>query len=176
MYVRTGRTLLYIHIQYISGREIQDKLNSFIRQLRWKGFYFDHPTDRDVNQRNFGFRSEKCPLQTSDLTEFESNLYNMAQSLKFRQVLKLFQKQLAENVKNINAPSTLYVPADKTTNIYKMKVDEYNKLLQNNITINFRKTDSATINTINLETKIIAEKINLEDIIEKFSKKNLYHD
>ena len=57
-----------------------------------------------------------------------------------------------------------------------MKIDECYKLLQGNITNNYRKIDSATISTIILEAKIITEKLTLEDKIEKFSeKKSLYY-
>ena len=98
----------------------------------------------------------------------------MACSVKFRQVLEPFQKQLAEDVKNINVSSILFVLADKTTNIYKIKVDQYSKQLQDNITNNYCKIDRATINIISHKAKIVAEKLNLEDKNEKFFKKKAF--
>ena len=39
---------------------------------------------------------------------------------------------LTQDIKKINLSDELFVPADKTTNIYKMKADSYNRLLGNN--------------------------------------------
>ena len=51
-----------------------DKLNSFIRCLRWKAFYFNNKAESDDIGNSFGFKSEKCPPQISELSEFEADL------------------------------------------------------------------------------------------------------
>ena len=44
--------------------------------------------------------------------------------------------------------------ADKTNNLYKTDVKNYNKLLINNISKTYKKSDSAIFNKINREAKV----------------------
>ena len=106
------------------------------------------------------------PPQCSNLTGFESDLYQMANSVKFRRVLNSFQAQLAKDINAINRSTTLYVPADKTTNLYKVEVKDYEKLLHNNITTTYQKVSKDPARTINMEAKHIAEQLQLDDRIE----------
>ena len=48
----------------------------------------------------------------------------------------------------------IYIFADKTNNLYKTDVKNYNKLLINNISKTYKKSDSATFNKINREAKV----------------------
>ena len=68
----------------------------------------------------------------------------MACSVKFRRVLNPFQAQLAKDTNAINRSTTLYVPADKTTNLYKVEVKDYEKLLHDNITTTYQKVSKDT--------------------------------
>jgi len=68
----------------------------------------------------------------------------MARSVEFRRLHKPFQAQLAEDVRNINASSAIYVSADKTSNMYKVEVENYDKILQDNISNNYRKPTKKT--------------------------------
>ena len=68
-----------------------EKLNSFIIRLRWKVFYFDHQDNCNDVKEYFGFKSENCPPQCRDLLGFESDLYEMAQSVKFKRVNNPFK-------------------------------------------------------------------------------------
>ena len=68
----------------------------------------------------------------------------------------------------------MLVAADKTTNIYKMDVDNYRKLLRDNITSTYKKADKSLTKKINQEAKHIAEKLKLDNRIECLAKKNSY--
>ena len=55
-----------------------EKVESFIKRLRWKAFYFDK---KQLNQdeeplKTYGFRSEKTPPTNNDLIRFE-NVINL---------------------------------------------------------------------------------------------------
>ena len=125
-------------------------------------------------KENFGFESENCPPQCRDLFGFESDLYEMARSVKFKQVNNPFQRQLANNAKMINTSASLFVPADKTTNLYKVDNRRYDKLLQDNITASYEKTDNNTAKKINNEANAIAKKLKLENRIEALTKKEVF--
>ena len=114
-------------------------------------------------------------LNSRDLLGFESDLYEMARSVKFKRVNNPFQRQLASDAKMINTSASLFVPADKTTNLYKVDSRTYDKLLQDNITASYEKTDPNTAKKINIEAKAIAKKLKLEYRIHLQRKKHLSH-
>ena len=98
----------------------------------------------------------------------------MARSVKFKRVNSPFQRQLANDAKMINTSASLFVPADKTTNLYKVDSRPYNKLLQDNITASYEKTDSNTAKKNNNEAKAIEKKLKLENRIETLTKKEAF--
>ena len=98
----------------------------------------------------------------------------MARSVKFKRVNNPFQRQLASDAKMINISESLFVPADKTTNLYKVDSRTYDKLLQDNITASYEKTDPNTAKKINNEAKAIAKKLKLENRIETLTKKEAF--
>ena len=61
------------------------KLESFIKRLTWKVFYFDTAEHEEIDSRpeGYGFKSEKTPPQHEDLGAFERDLYEMARTVKF---------------------------------------------------------------------------------------------
>ena len=129
-------------------------------------------SDCDANDtpmpENFGFKSERAPPQHEDLCAFEKDLYEMARTVKFEYRPNVFQRRLANDVKTIKSSPTLYIPADKTTNLYKMDVKDYRKLLQENISAKYKKIDASNLKNINKEAKEIAEELKLDDRIERF--------
>ena len=111
-------------------KEMISKLESFIKRLRWKAFFFDFKNNNEFGPQqmeNFGFNTEKTPPQHKDLLSFETDLYQLVRSLKFRKDFDPFQAKLAQDVKSIKSSSRLFVPADKTTNLYKVDVEDYKK-------------------------------------------------
>ena len=150
-----------------------EKLNSFIRPLRWKAYIFDHHDEHAQNEdnNNYGFKSERTPPQINDLIDFETDLYRMARSVSFRKVSNPFQNKLACGVKTINSSPNLFVPADKTTNLYKVEVKNYEKLLQDSITNKYRKSNGNIVRQINLEAKQLAKNLKLDNRIEQLPEK-----
>ena len=75
---------------------------------------------------------------------------------------------LSKDTKRINEDPLLFIPADKTNNLYK---DNYNKLLTDNIIKSYKKANIAAINNINKEAKCIAERLHLDDRVEQFNQR-----
>ena len=78
---------------------------------------------------------------------------------------------MACDVKIINSSPDLFVPADKTTNLYKVEVNNYEKLLQNSITNKYRKSNENIVRQINLEAKQLAKNLKLDNRIEQLPEK-----
>ena len=66
-------------------------------------------------------------------------------------------------MKFINNTRELLVNADKSTNIYKINKDVYNKYLTESITKTYKKSNKNKVYRINSEAKKIAEKLKLDD-------------
>ena len=118
--------------------------------------------------------SERTPPQHESLQAFESDLYRMARSIKFRRATNAFQTKRAKDKKNITSSSKLYVPADKITNIYKLNVKDYDKLLRDNITAKDRKVSNSTTEHVNQEAKVLAANLKLEDRIQQLAEKKAF--
>ena len=144
-----------------------EKINSFVRRLRRKAFFFDNQNEYEpISNSKFDFQSIKNPLLCKDFSNFENDLYNLARFVKFRRVSIPLQDKLAKDLQAIHASSSLFISADKTTNLYKISTDDYNKLLQDNISAKYCKSNDNIQREINLEAKVIAEHLELKDKIE----------
>jgi hypothetical protein len=78
----------------------------------------------------------------------------MIQNIKFKDTKCKFQKELFNDVNKINKSDMLFVPADKTTNFYKMDPKSYNDLLQKNITKTYKTIPTETVSLTTLKTKL----------------------
>ena len=114
------------------------------------------------------------PPYIKEIAEFEKDLWIMVESTKLENKKSNFQKKLQQEIKEIKKSKSLLIPADKTTNMYQMKTNEYKKLLKDNITSNYRKVDKNTINKINLEAKQIAEKLKIADRVETLNENDAF--
>ena len=77
---------------------------------------------------------------------------------------------MKNDISKIKSSPSIFVPADKTANMYEMPPDNYKKLLYENITKTYKKSTSRLENSINMEAKYIAKKIKLDDRIECLAK------
>ena len=118
-----------------------EKIESLIGRMPWKEQFFNSKSteNSDSPDFNFQFKSDLTPPQKEHLNAFENDLYDMVRCIEFRRSCNVFQKQLATDIKQINETSFVLVSADKTTNMYKMSVKDYSKLLTENITKTYKK-------------------------------------
>ena len=85
-------------------KSLIEKVESAIKRMRWKAFFFDRNEQDNndaTNNDNFGFKSRKCPPQNSDLDKFEADLLDMVHNIKFRNVNNKFHKKLNEDISKI---------------------------------------------------------------------------
>ena len=91
----------------------------------------------------------------------------MVHNIELRPVRNSFLSKLKDNVKVINNTKEVLVNADKSTYIYKMNKNAYNKYLTDNITKTYKKTNKTKVNRINSESKKIAEKLKLDNRMQQ---------
>ena len=129
------------------------KVENFIKRIRWKAHFLDNPMmHNNDNYTNYALRSNISPLQNQALTSFENDIYDMVRNIEFRNVCNNFQDKLEEDINKIHSSKNLFVFVNKSTNLYKMSHTDYNRLLCNIITSNYRKCKNGVNHKIDKET------------------------
>jgi len=160
-------------------KSLIEKVESVIKRMRWKAFFYEKSTDKkdqqnDDSNNKFGFKSRKCPPQNEDLDKFEEDLLEMVKNIKFRETYDEFQNQLNKDINRINSSTKAFIPADKTTNLYELDKAQYDKLLQNSITATYKKASQDAISTINQEAKSIATGLHIQDRTERIAERQAF--
>ena len=60
-----------------------EKSESFLRNMRWKAYFFLNPRSTTASKDTYGFKSTKNPPPIDDLKQFENDMMKMIQSVKF---------------------------------------------------------------------------------------------
>jgi len=80
-----------------------------------------------------------------------------------------FQNTLKSDLTKIRNEKKVIVAADKTTNFYKLEKEDYNKLLHNNITQNYKKANDDIIEVFNKDDKKVTDKLDISDRVDSIS-------
>ena len=163
-----------IHNNKLYFKTIINKTEKFIRNLRWRSFFYLNPDIKGNEKETYGFRSTKPAPSVRELKEFEDELLKMIQNIKFCHVRDEFQNKLREDIDTIKKDEHLYIKADKTTNFYKVKPDEYYKLLDKNIHKEYKKETVNSKTDPTVEDKRIADSLEISDRIDVPAKNNAF--
>ena len=105
-------------------KNLIEKTENVIKRMRWKAFFFERNKEKDVNcsddtkeTNNYGrIQIKKMAPHDDDLSNFESDLYDMIKNVEFRNQHNKFQNQLQQDIRKNNSSTKAFIPADKTTN------------------------------------------------------------
>ena len=136
--------------------QLIQKVEDFIKKIRWKAIFFmkgGNQIDPTTHKTGltFGINSTKCPPQVKELVPFEEDLIKLVKNIRFRKVDNKFQRTLAKDLKDIRSSKRTLTAAGKTSNVYRLKKEEYSNLLQNAIGSKYKKTDKHRATNINKE-------------------------
>ena len=84
-----------------------------------------------------------------ELIPFENELISLVKNIKFRKVRNHFQDQLQQDLRRMKASNKAMTFADKTTNIYRLTREEYDKILNDSITATYKKANNNIKKKIN---------------------------
>ena len=101
-------------------------------------------------------------------------MLKMIQSITFRKISNLFLLKLKNDIDRIENESRLLIPADKTTNIYKLETPVYNKLLECNVTKSYKNSQQTTIQTIQAIDNAITSKLGIDNRVDITAKKEAF--
>ena len=152
-----------------------EKTEHFVRRLRWKAYHFLNQQETSTKE-TYGFKSKNSPPKINELVPFEEDMTNLIRNIKFKDNAKSnFQRKLDADIKNkVKKPNSLLIPADKTTNYYRMDTTAYNKLINENVTKTYKKSNSKVVDKLNAQSARIAEHLKLENRIEKLAEKEAF--
>ena len=117
-----------------------------------------NPHTTSSSKETYGFRSTKNPPPIKELKDFEDDMLEMIQSVKFKQVNNPFFNKLKEDTDRIKNEPKLLIAADKTTNFYKLEPSTYNDMLEKNITKSYKKAQPETTQAIHKGRDTLGDK------------------
>ena len=140
--------------------------------MSWKAHSFkeDENQNTKTEKENYGFKTRKYPPQCKEIENFEKDPMNIVRNIKFQENTDEFQRKLKKDIEKIKSSPKVFVPAQKTSNMYELKPEEHSKLLKENITKTYEKAPKNLDHEINFEAKKIAENIDLDDRINCLAK------
>ena len=154
-------------------KKMMENVESVVRQMRWKPIFFENEK-AGASKIPYGFKTNKAPDKMELLNPLENDLYNLISNIQFNPRRNTFQQQLACDVKEISTSKNVLLSADKSTNLYSMSRESYKKLLNENITKNYKKSCDDTKNKIDHKDKGIASKLELDDCMEVYAKREAF--
>ena len=93
-------------------------------------------------------------------------------NIEFRKITDVFQSKLQEDKKIVRQSKNLFILADKSTNIYAMEKDDYNRHLKENITKTYKNRQKQS--SINYEVKFFFGKLWIDDRVEKMQENETF--
>ena len=154
-----------VHGKDLYLKTLISKSETFVKNMRWRAFFYLNPNLRMEHKETYGFISSKPPPILKELKEFENDLADLIQNIKFKDVPNHFQIKLQKDLQKIKKDDHLYIPADKTNNYYRVKPAHYELLLERSIHKSYRRMDSATIAETTRTDVNIAKQLDLADRI-----------
>lgn len=162
---------LHGKLQY--QRTLVNKTEKFLNNVRWKLFAKKYP-EKFKNKETFGFNTTAQAPFLPELKKFEDDVFTLIRSIKFRNVTNDFQNDLKYNIGKIKSSDEIFVTADKTKNIYKIPVEKYQQILNNNVTKDYEKTSLENVSRINKEASTIASELKVADRVNQHTRANAF--
>ena len=114
----------------------------------------------------------------AELEAFEDDLVETMESETFRRTHDKFQDRLQRDITRISHSNSVFMPADKTRNLYEVSLKQHSKLLKENVTKHYKLAESGDYmyKDINMEARNVAEKLQpkLSTKIEPMAKHEAY--
>ena len=126
------------------------------------------------SKETYGFGSTKSPPVIPELKQYEDGLLTITKKIQYRKITDKCHNQLEKDNKDMKRTDKLIIPADKTTNFYKMDNNAYRQILETNFTKGYKKAPEAAEKNIATEDKAIATKLEIDDIIDITDKKQAF--
>ena len=107
----------------------------------------------EENTEWYGLTSPYSPRQPKGLISFENDLVESIRNTKFKKIRNNFQEKLKDNIKSIKKSNKTMKSADKTSNMYRLTIEQYEQLIMNSIASTYKKANKNIKKHINMAKK-----------------------
>ena len=135
--------------------------------MRWKLFAIQNP-EIVPRKQTYGFNTTNPPPPMIEMKAFEDDLFDLIRKIEFKPVQNNFQTKLKDDIRMIRSTDEIIMSADKSHNKYIVPVEEYKKILNENITKEYRKSAPENIKSTNKEAATIVKKLEIDDRVNQF--------
>ena len=134
---------------------------SFLQNIRWKVFHHlkEKSPPKKPQTQTFGFKTPHNAPYIHQLNSFENDMNHLISNLEFIDKQSPFQLKLSRDTKKLKCSNNLFVQADKTSNVYEIDKQTYNKLMLDNLTANYKKADQTTLDEINKKASYLTDSL-----------------
>ena len=154
--------------------ELVSSVEIFISNLRWRSFHFLNPSNKE-SRETFGLKTSNPAPYVKELKEFENSMHGLVKNVKFRRTTNNnLQTTLKTHMQEMKGDNRIYVAADKTTNYYKVSPEKYKEMMQKENTKEYKKAKESDLEKLNKEDKHIAEKLEIDDRLYAFTKRDSF--
>ena len=173
--VSLGYSEKNIPIPSIKEYETQfvEKAESFLGRANWKAWHALNP-GQTSDFETFGFSTTRAPPAVPQLKDFGNDMIDLINKVKFVKKRSSFQVALKEDLNKVMRGEKLVVAADKTSNWYKVKVEDYKKAVTEEITANYKKVGREELNKTNSKAAKLVSKLNIEERVDVFAESNAF--
>ena len=93
------------------------------------------------------------PLTSERTYSFENDFVELIRNIKFKKIGNTFHEKLKEDIKVIKESNKTMTFAGKTSNMYRLKNEQYDQLIMNFITSTYKKANNSIKKQINMAGK-----------------------
>ena len=165
--------------------QLINKIEAVIKRMRWKALFLENTSENKEEKHEeeeeeeefpetYGLKTTNTPPQIQELADFEKDLIGLIQKLRFKKDTNEFQKQIKADIKKIIESEKVFVPADKTSNMYKVDKEDYEKILTESITKTYKKTNNNTKHLVNNAGKTILKDHRIVDRVDVNAMNNCF--
>ena len=152
-------------------KKLISQTESFLKNMRWKAFWFERNGSNDDEENNPDHRKEitkstKTPPQHELLKPFERDIYHLIGNIQFRKVNDPGLLKLKDEVKKINEINKIIVKADKTGNINEVSATDHDRLMQENLTRDYKLDHDKNLSDIDKDARNHDHSLDITDRME----------
>ena len=154
--------------------ELLNSIHSFDNRMKWRAHHFLNPNVAKSTKETYGLNTSNSPPPIKELKALQDGLCEIARNIQFRDLKDPFQNKLRNDLRDIRNEDKIIVAADKTRNFYKMEKEQYNELLEKNITKDYKKCEDRVVDDITKDDKKVANKLEVADRLYCTSKRDSF--
>jgi hypothetical protein len=174
MYIPYSLSNIPLPSKFNYQKMLTARMEQLLKNMRWKLYWFKKKKKTPQQIEVYGFKSTSYPPSMPEIKKFEEELLEMIPNIEMRPMMNPLQQRMKEDLNKMKTMEQVIVKADKTSNLYLIKPEEYKKLLANNITADYKKSNEDMVDKINIEAAKIARSLKLDGRIEGMAKKRAY--